>query len=154
MKLLTIPVPGAAFVTTSTFPKKMYLSLLTVGASVATLIVNSAPFAPYDILVPAANDQSELAPWVKSVFWVVPRAGSEGHVAGDASDQATPLEENGLTIGEGVAFSKGLGVGDTKSCQQQSCCGKSGCVHCCLRLYGVEASRVLTWYTVYVVDTR
>lgn len=80
MKLLTIPVPGAAFVTTSTFPKNMYFSLLIVGASVATLIVNSAPFAPYDILVPSANDQSELAPVVKSVFRVVPRAGSEGHV--------------------------------------------------------------------------
>jgi hypothetical protein len=44
-------------------------------------MVNSAPFDPYDKVVPAANDQSELAPAVKSVVRVVPRAGSDGHVS-------------------------------------------------------------------------
>jgi hypothetical protein len=46
MKLLTMPVPGADLTTASTFPKKMYLVLEMVGASVATLIVNSAPLGP------------------------------------------------------------------------------------------------------------
>jgi hypothetical protein len=83
MKLLTIPVPGAACVVTVTFPKNMYLLLLIVGASVAVLIVNSAPFDPYEIVVPASSDQSELAPFVKSVVMVVASAGSEGQEAVD-----------------------------------------------------------------------
>ena len=58
-----------------------------VGASVGPLIVNSAPFAPYDRVVPVANDQNELAPAVKSVVMVVPKAGSEGHVAIEKTSQ-------------------------------------------------------------------
>lgn len=81
MKLLTIPVPGAALIFASTRPKKIYLSLEMVGASVGVLITNSAPFAPYDSVVPSARVQSGLAPVVKSVVRVVPRAGSEGHVS-------------------------------------------------------------------------
>ena len=82
IKLLTIPVPGAAFVVTETLPKKMYFVLLIVGASVDVLIVNSAPLDPYESVVPSASDQSELAD-VKSVYWVPPSAGSEGQEALD-----------------------------------------------------------------------
>ena len=52
-----------------------------VGASFGALIVNSAPFAPYDRVVPVSNVQNELAPAVKSVVMVVPKAGSAGHDA-------------------------------------------------------------------------
>ena len=34
-----------------------------------------------------------------------------------------------LTVCERVAVSEGLRIGDTKSCQQQSCGGKSGRMH-------------------------
>lgn len=92
MKLLTIPVPGADRIFASTLPKKMYFSLEIVGASVAVLITNSAPFAPYDNVVPAANDQSELAPVVQSVTRVVPRAGSEGQVSREKSGSCDERE--------------------------------------------------------------
>jgi len=40
MKLLTVPVPGEAFMVTETLPKKMYFLVLTVGASVFLAMVN------------------------------------------------------------------------------------------------------------------
>ena len=102
MKLLTIPVPGADLTVASTFPKKMYLSLEMVGASPALLIVNSAPFEPYDKVVPSAKDQSELAPVVQSVERVVPRAGSEGHVATPKSEQLQRWRGNNLLLSRGL----------------------------------------------------
>ena len=80
MKLLTMPVPGAAFAVTETLPKKMYLLLLMVGALVAVLMVNSAPLDPYERVVPASSVQSELS-FVKSVYRVPPSAASEGQEA-------------------------------------------------------------------------
>jgi hypothetical protein len=43
MKLLMMPVPGAALVVTETLPKKIYLEELMVGASVAVLMTKLAP---------------------------------------------------------------------------------------------------------------
>jgi hypothetical protein len=89
MKLETIPTPGAASSSTSTLPKKMYFSLLIVGASVAVLMVKMAPFAPYVNVVPSARDQNESAPLVKSVVIVVPRAGSVGQEARERLDEVS-----------------------------------------------------------------
>ena len=78
-KLLTIPVPAAAFKNTSTLPKKMYLLEMMVRASPAEVMINSAPSSPYVISVPDSSENSELAPWVKSTVVVLPKAASLGH---------------------------------------------------------------------------
>ena len=68
MALLTTPLPGAAFITKLTLPKKMYQFDWIVGASPALLMVNSAPFDVY-FTSPAVTFQfSSSAPVVKS--WV------------------------------------------------------------------------------------
>jgi hypothetical protein len=56
----------------------MYFWEEIVGASCFSVMLNSAPSAPYVIEVPSAYAQSELLPFVKSVVRVVPNAGSAG----------------------------------------------------------------------------
>ena len=81
-------------------------------------------------MVPAANDQSELAPVVKSVLRVEPKAGSEGHVAVKELEEDEARRKEGvgveeLTLVQRVAAGEGLRVDDLKACQQDGCSGKS-----------------------------
>lgn len=68
---------------------------------------------------------------MKSVVRVVPKAGSEGHVATNEleSDHSLWRGEKKLTVCQRITVGEGLCVGDSKACQQQSCGGKSCGMH-------------------------
>ena len=93
-----------------------------VGALVEVLMTNSAPSLPYDIVVPSARDQSELAPFVKSVVRVVPRASSAGH---EPIEESLELYQpwrgrNMFTVCKRIAVRECLCRNKLKSCQEHS----------------------------------
>jgi hypothetical protein len=56
-KELTTPVPFAALMVISVFPKKMYLVEVIVLARPSEVMINSAPSVPYVMLVPDAAEK-------------------------------------------------------------------------------------------------
>ena len=72
MALLTIPTPGAALTTNSTWPNMMYHFEAISGESPAFATVKEAPFESYEG-EPVAVKESE-APEVKSIVTAFPRA--------------------------------------------------------------------------------
>src|SRR5207245_2890092 len=73
---LTIPTPGAACISNSTWPNMIYQSDCIRGELPDCATVNAAPLAPY-VIEPWGWKASE-APEAKSMLTDLPRAGSAG----------------------------------------------------------------------------